>query len=627
MRTVLKIERGNVIPRGVSRYKDGINIAVKIPQTKKSGIYLWIEDNAKAEKYEIPFCTEYRIGDISCMYIPGVEADNCRYQIYAEDKIIKDTYARKMTGQEKWGKRQKGKEIFYRIYRPEFEWEQDTILKTPFEQSYFYCLHVRGFTKHISSGVQNRGTFLGITEKIPYLKELGITALELMPSYEFNELVIPEEKTSTMAEAVRQLAVKPLEGKEAVKLNYWGFTKNSHYFMPKAAYAANAAEAELEFKHMVKELHNNGIEVIMQFYFENQSPVFLLEVLKFWRMEYHIDGFHLKGEPIPAELLAEEELLADTKLFYYSFPYDDIYKEEEALEYRHLASYRDDFMVDMRKFLKGDENMLQAVLGHLRHNSSNHGVIQYMTNYEGYTLADLVTYERKHNLENGEENRDGSDFNYSWNCGAEGTSRKKAILKLRKQQMRNALSLVLLSQASPMILSGDEFGATKRGNNNPYCLDNEINWLDWRLLEKNKEWFLYVKSFLAFRKEHAVLQGGRVLKLIDMLSCGYPDVSYHGTQAWRPELEVFNRHVGILYSGKYAKKNKEEEDNSFFIAYNMHWQKQSLALPRLPKGEKWYLLATTEEEKPIPRAEDVTEKIEKTEIEIGPRSIDIYVAK
>lgn len=625
MRTELKIERGNVIPRGVSRYKDGINIALKIPHTKKSGIYLWIEENNRKKKYDIPFGEEYRIGDISCIYIADVAAEKCCYQIYAEEEITDDIYARKIKGREKWGRLQKKQDIFYRIYDTEFPWDQDDILRIPYENSCFYCLHVRGFTKHISSGVQNRGTFLGIIEKIPYLKELGVTALELMPAYEFPELIIPEDKISTMAEAVRQYAVKPTEDKDSLKLNYWGFTKDSHYFMPKSSFAANSAEADREFKIMVKELHKNGIEVVMQFYFENRSPVFILEVLKFWRMEYHVDGFHLKGAPIPEKILAEEELLADTKLLYYSFPYEDLYKDEIPA-YRHLASCRDDFMIDMRKYLKGDENMLQAVLGHLRHNSDTHGVIQYITNYEGYTMADLVAYERKHNLENGEENRDGSDFNYSWNCGAEGTSRKKAVLKLRRQQMRNALCLVLLSQASPMLLSGDEFAATRKGNNNPYCLDNEINWLDWRLLEKNKDWFLYVKSLLAFRKEHWVLQGGRVLKLIDMLSCGYPDVSYHGTQAWRPELEVFSRHVGILYSGKYAKKDRKE-DNSFFIAYNMHWQKQSLALPRLPKGENWYLLASTKEEQPIPKAEEAIEKTGKTEIEIAPRSIDIYVAK
>lgn len=379
---------------------------------------------------------------------------------------------------------------------------------------------------------------------------------------------------------------------------------------------------------MVKELHKNGIEVIMQFYFEKENPGFILEVLKYWRIEYHVDGFHLKGDPIPLALLATEALLKDTKLFYYSFPYEELYTDVMQPSYRHLASYRDDFMYDMRRYLKGDENMLPAVLGHLRHNSDNHGVVQYVTNYYGFTLADLVSYERKHNQANGEENRDGNEYNYSWNCGVEGASRKKSVTALRRQQMRNAFNLLFLSQASPLFLAGDEFGNSQKGNNNPYCLDNEISWLNWNGLEKNKDWFEYVKSLIAFRKAHPVLQGIRPLHLMDTLACGYPDVSYHGSQAWRPELENYNRHVGIMYCGAYGKKNRKEEDNSIFIAYNMHWQKRKLALPKLTKGKNWYVLSTTEKAAPLPKAEDKLEKVESgQEIELKPRTIVIYLAK
>lgn len=631
MRTELKIEQGKVFPKGISRYKNGINIALKIPQTKDCGICLWIkEKDGQEKKYKVAFREEYRVGDISCMYLPELEAVQCRYQVYGDGEIIKDSYAVKMSGREKWGKAVKQKELFYEIQDEVFAWEQDRVLKTPYEESYLYCMHVRGFTKHSSSGVTGRGTFLGITEKIPYIKELGITAVELMPAYEFYEIFLPEDGKLTMEEAKRQYAKIPEteDGKKTVKLNYWGFTKNCQYFMPKASYAAKPKEAGIEFKRMVKELHKNGIEVIMQFYFEKESPGFILEVLKFWRMEYHIDGFHLKGNDIPLMLLATEELLKDTKLFYYSFPYEEIYNEEELPRYKNLASYRDDFMCDMRRYLKGDENMLPAVLGHLRHNSDTHGVIQYMTNYFSFTLADLVSYDRKHNLENGEENRDGNDFNYSWNCGIEGVSRKKQITALRNRQMRNAINLLLLSQATPVFLAGDEFGNTQKGNNNPYCLDNEVSWLNWKYLEKNKSWFTYVKSLIAFRKSHPVLHGVRTLRLMDTLSCGYPDVSYHGSQAWRPELENYNRHIGVLYCGNYGKKNRKEEDDTFFIAYNMHWQKRKLALPRLPKNKEWYVVATTEEETPVPNVEEATRKAAAgAEIELKPRTIVIYAAK
>ncbi len=631
MRKNLRIEHGMIAPRGISRYKDGINIAVKIPQGRECGICLWTKtEEGHENKYKIPFEDKFRVGNISCMYLPEIDAEGCRYQIYADGAAIKDAYACKMTGSEKWGRTVKQKDIYYQVYNPDFAWEEDRILKIPYEDSYFYCLHTRGFTKHKSSGVSERGTFLGMIEKIPYLKQLGITGIEMMPAYEFSETELFPTGRITMEEAAgpRQYTRDISREKDERKINYWGYTKNCQYFMPKASYAAVPAKVETEFKTLVKKLHENGIELIMQFYFEKETPGFILEVLKFWRMEYHIDGFHLKGENIPLHLLATEELLKDTKLFYYSFPYEEIYKEEETVSYRNLASYRDDCMYDLRRYLKGDENMLPAVLGHFRHNSDNHGVIQYITNYFGFTLADLVSYDRKHNFENGEDNRDGNDYNYSWNCGSEGATRKKSIVELRNKQLRNAFNLLFLSQATPVFFAGDEFGNSQKGNNNPYCQDNEITWLNWSLLEKNKEWFSYVQSLIAFRKAHPVLHGARTLKLMDTLSCGYPDVSYHGSQAWRPELENYNRHVGILYAGNYGKKNKKDNDDTFFVAYNMHWQKRNLALPKLPKGKAWYILSTTESSAEIPKVEDTLTKAgQGVEIELKPRTIVIYVAK
>lgn len=629
MKLELNIEQGSILPRGLNSYKNGINIAVKIPQARECGLNLWIKtEDGHERRCKLSFSDKHRIGDISCMYIAGIEAKDCHYQIYADGKVIKDEYAVRMTGCEKWGRAVKQKDLYYGALTEEFDWEQDQVLRTPFEDSYFYCMHVRGFTKHISSKVLHRGTFMGIVEKLSYLTELGITALELMPAYEFRENSQAEEVPLSIEEVAKQYARDLNKEKKGEKLNYWGYTKECQYFMPKASYASAPEKAASEFKYMVKELHKNGIEVIMQFYFEKENPGFILEVLKFWRVEYHVDGFHLKGDNLPLTLLATEALLKDTKLFYYSFPYGELYKEEEIPSYRNLASYRDDFMYDMRRYLKGDENMLPAVLGHLRHNSDTHGVIQYITNYYGFTLMDMVSYERKHNQGNGEENRDGNEFNYTWNCGVEGASRKKAVIKLRRQQMQNAFNLLFLSQASPLFFAGDEFCNSQKGNNNPYCLDNEISWLNWEGLEKNRDWFEYVKSLILFRKAHPVLHGVRTLHLMDTLACGYPDVSYHGSQAWRPELENYNRHVGILYSGAYGKKNRKEDDNSFFIAYNMHWQKRSLALPKLTKGKNWYMLATTEKTEPIPKAEDKLEKVENgQEIELKPRTIVIYIAK
>ena len=281
MKTELNIEQGRITPRGISRYKDGINIAVKIPQGKDCGILLWIKkENSGEKRYKIPFQEQYRIGNISCMYVPGIEADNCKYQIYADEEIVKDVYGGKLSGTWKWGKSVTQKDIFYHVPEDNFAWEKDRILKTPFEDSCLYCLHVRGFTRHRSSNVEKRGTFQGIIEKIPYLEELGITAIEMMPAYEFKETVEMQENPLTMEEMAKQYARDLEKERENPKLNYWGYTKDCQYFAPKASYAANPSEAENEFKTMVKALHENGIELIMQFYFEKETPGFILEVLK-----------------------------------------------------------------------------------------------------------------------------------------------------------------------------------------------------------------------------------------------------------------------------------------------------------------------------------------------------------
>ncbi len=630
MQTSRTIKQGNIWPRGISAYRDGINVALQIPRGDSCGIYLWTKsEDGKEEKETIPFCDSFRVGDMSCMYIPDVDPASCRYQIFADKKLCKDVYATKVFGTEKWGREYRQKEISYGVCMEQFDWEDDRPLKTPYEDSILYCMHVRGFTKHSSSGVKHRGTFAGMIEKIPYLKQLGITAVELMPAYDFAENDVPEEVRDngklSMEEVAKQYALgTTATAKKDTRLNYWGYAKNGHFFVPKASYASEPKCAETEFKTLVKELHKNGIELIMHFYFEKQNPGFILEVLKYWRTQYHVDGFHLKGQDIPLMLLATEEILKDCKLLYYHFPYENIYGEEERPSYRNLASYRDDFMYDMRRYLKGDENMLPTVLGHLRHNSEQHGVVQYMTNYFGFTLFDMVSYERKHNLDNGEENRDGNDLNFSWNCGAEGVSRKKNVLTLRKKQLRNAMNLLFLSQGTPAFFAGDEFGNTQKGNNNPYCQDNDISWLNWNLLKKNEEWFCYVKSIIAFRKNHAVLRGERPLKLMDTLGCGFPDVSYHGSQAWRADLQPYNRHVGILYAGNYRK-----DDDTLFVGYNMYWEKVKLALPKLLKGKKWYLLSDTAKEQPVMDTDSIekTEAVEGMEIELSPRTIAIYVAK
>ena len=380
---------------------------------------------------------------------------------------------------------------------------------------------------------------------------------------------------------------------------------------------------------MVKELHRNGIEVIMQFYFPHSVKMgMMLDALGYWVLEYHIDGFHLKGDRIPLQGIATEPLLTDTKLFYYDFPYGQIYGENEIPGYRNLGNYNDDYMYTVRSFLKGDEGMVGKFLDLQRKNPSVCGTVNYLTNYYGFTLADMVSYEKKHNEENGEQNMDGSDYNLTWNCGAEGASRKKYVVNLRKKQMKNGLSMLFLAQGTPLIYSGDEFGNTRYGNNNPYCQDNETGWVKWNKNALGKEILSYVKKLIALRKRHPILHNVNELKILDYIGCGYPDLSYHGEEAWRVDFDRSSRFAGVMYCGCYAKKDNREEDDFFYIAYNMHWLTHTFALPKLPRGMKWCLLADTGTSEGIMEEPEYAGAEEpKQQAKVEPRTVQIYISK
>ena len=338
-----------------------------------------------------------------------------------------------------------------------------------------------------------------------------------------------------------------------------------------------------------------------------------------------MDGFHLLGGNLPAELLAEDELLADTKLWYYKFDTDRLYGRSEQPIYPHAAEYNDGWHYDMRRFLKGDGGMLGNVLYHMRHIPEKAGCIHYLTNYYGFTLADLFSYDYKHNEANGENNRDGNDYNCSWNCGDEGQTRRQSVRRLRIKQMKNAICLLLLSQSTPLIFMGDEFGNSQKGNNNPYCQDNTVTWLDWGGLKKNREIFEFWKMLVNFRQNHPIIRPDRELRLRDYIACGYPDLSYHGQNAWCPETEGHFRHIGLLLCGVYGKDAEVQNDAFLYIAMNMHWEGHSMALPRLPKGKEWQLAFSTEPEK---RDGKIGEGCQNTEFVrwVPPRSIVVLVS-
>ena len=563
---------------GAVPVKDGIVFSMERKNNEEASLLLY-KKGSKEVIQEIPFPATNTIGDIVCVKAEKIASARYEYKFCIDGKVTLDPYAKVLIGTGKFGEEHpEGHEVRCAMIAGNYDWEDDRKPQIAYEDAVMYSFHVRGFTKQRYSGVRHKGTFLGITEKAEYFKELGINQIKLMPAYEFAEM----ESVKTHARYRKEELPK--------RLNYWGYTKAFH-FAPKRAYAATKDPVR-EFKDMVKTMHRLGIEVLMEFYFpEGCSPRYITECLQYWVQEYHVDGFHVRGVQGICNLMATDPLFADTKLLNIYFPVEEIYGKKNLPKKRMVAECNDGFMIDVRRFLKGDEESLKAFAERMRRNPKGSGLINYIASHDGFTLCDLVSYEERHNEDNGEQNRDGRVQNYSWNCGEEGKSRKKKILELRNRQMKNAWCMLLLSAGTPMILAGDEFCNSQLGNNNPYCLDNEISWLDWKGYKSgNSEMFRFVKDLIAFRKKHKILHMGQELSMTDSLSCGFPGISYHSSSAWYGELDGQNRKIGVMYCGKYA-----DEDELIYIAYNMHWMEHTFALPALPGGYRWNVALDTSE--------------------------------
>lgn len=538
----MKVVQGAPLPLGVSRQKEALNFAVEVKEGKQCALLLYkCGENVPMEK--IPMKEEAGTGTVRCVMLSDLPAQVCEYNYEIDGKIVTDPYAKGIAGRERWNDQVDFTPHQVRGKIPqkeEYPWEDDCPLRIPEEDVIAHSLHVRGFTRHSSSKVKKKGTFRGVMEKLPYLKELGINQIQCMPVYEFEE--------------------------RGRKVNYWGYGEG-FFFAPKASYAADH-DAQKELKELVKTCHREGIEVVLDFPFTAQTRFQIVEdCLRYYVMEYHIDGFLLNPYQVPVEFLRRDPVLSGTKL---------LIKDES-------------FQNTMRRFLKGDEGMIASVAEQFRRKTSVSGSCNYITNHTGFTLEDLVSYDAKHNEANGEQNQDGPDYNYSWNCGVEGKTRKKQIVKLRQGQKRNAMFLLMTAQGTPCLLAGDEFGNSQGGNNNVYCQDNETGWVDWSRLEREKSFFHYVKELIAFRKKHGILHQKEALTGTDRSGSGIPDISYHGEAAWQIQQEASSRQLGILYSGSPKK------ESNCFLVYNMHWIAHSFALPALPKDQAWYQVMSTEE--------------------------------
>lgn len=525
---------------GVTVIKDQVNFSVAVPEGKECILLLYrAGKKTPCMSYEMEAC----VGNIRALAFAGMEYSEYEYNYEIGGEVCTDPYTKALAGREEWlGEGEAAKhEVRSRICGQEYDWEGDKPLEIPYHQVIAYTLHVRGFTKDVSSRVKHRGTFQGVTEKIPYMQELGINQIQCMPAYEFEE--------------------------RGRRTNYWGYGE-ACYFAPKSAYSCDG-DGVKGLKDMVKACHKAGIEVVLEMPFaEGVSRLLAEECLRYYVMEYHIDGFILNPYIVRMEDMQSDPVLGKTKIM----------KHQEG--FQNVA----------RRFLKGDEGMVNDVIYWLRHCSREEGIFNCITTHTGFTLRDLVSYDGKHNEANGENNQDGPEYNYSWNCGAEGESRRKAVTELRARQVRNAFFMVLLSQGTPCILAGDEFGNSQNGNNNVYCQDNPVGWVNWKTSRAGRELTKFVKELIALRKSYPVLAPAEEFLGIDRAGCGVPDVSYHGESAWRASTEVSSRQIGVYYSAASVA-----DGDDCFVAYNMHWLGHELALPALSGKRQWHLKGATDE--------------------------------
>ncbi len=681
---------GKPLPFGATIVPGGVNFSIYSSAATSCTLVLF-DKGEPTPKVEIPFPDAYRIGSVYSMVVFGLDCENIEYGFrmsgphdpaaghrFDESKILLDPYAKAIGGRDRWGDTPDWDDVCQyrgRLAFDDFDWEADRPLETPIEDLVVYEMHVRGFTKHASSGVRHPGTYAAIREKIPYLKHLGINCVEFLPVFEFDEF----EGNRTTADG-------------RLLLNYWGYSTVG-FFAPKAAYAATGHLGMQvdEFKALVKELHANGIEVILDVVFNHtaegneQGPTFsfrgidnktyymltpegyywnfsgtgntlncnhpivrnmVLDCLRHWASEYHIDGFRFdlaailgrdpSGIPLSnpplVEALAYDPILAKCKLIAEAWDAGGLYQVGSFPAYGRWAEWNGRYRDDMRQFLKGDLGMVgaaaQAVEGspNLYAWRGASATVNFFCCHDGFTLADLVSYNDKHNDANGWGNTDGGNDDHSWNCGAEGPTDDPGVLALRQQQMKNAFALLLTSRGVPMFLMGDEVARSQQGNNNTYCQDGEINWFDWTQVDQNADLRGFVENCLAFRHAHPVLRSAQHFRHTDYLGSGYPDISWHGTQAWQADWSGTSRVLAFMLCGRHAKEGTASDEN-IYVAANMYWESLTFELPRPPEGTRWHQFANTGAvpSSYSPGTEPALEN--DREIQIGAHSVVVLVAR
>lgn len=605
----MRIDMNNVavrstqpLPLGVTRTSEGVRFSFAGYGAKKCTVCIYERDNEDSSIF-IDLDDKYKNGTVFSCELVVIRNDSkrnklvpaeilfkylsnkCEYELKLDGNKWLDPYAFKLYGRNGFGKRTSRIRCGFDLV--EYSWKSDRKINRAISENIIYELHLRGFTKHKSSGVHHRGTYAGLMEKIPYIMDLGMNAVLLLPTYEFNEIMI-----SDIPLGMPDGFVDDEYSDNPVKINYWGYTTDCFYFTPKSSYASKPENCTTEFRDMVKQLHENNIEIFMDMHFPVKcDQALILDCLRHWILEYHVDGFRINLNAVSEQLIRNDSIVGGVKLIASGWEHDsnrisqtpyplNLYKKSGSVN--QLAVCNDSFMTTLRKYLKGEENQLSDFAGLFQRRTAGFSFINYVTEVNGFTLRDCVSYEQKHNRDNGENNADGTDYNYSWNCGAEGATKRRAVIALRNTQIKNALTLLFLSRGIPLLLAGDEFGNTQKGNNNAYCQDNDISWLNWKPAGANHDNISFVKSLVSIRQE-----------LIN-----YSDISFHGLQAWSPDYHPYSRTIGIMLHNNNAFENGEMGNNieksGLYIAINMHSFEHIFELPRIMDGKRWMLLYSTD---------------------------------
>lgn len=564
----LKIKPGNIFIKGVHPTDNGMNFTFELGETGAEKCTLHLYKKIKDEPdFSVDMPESNVAKGLRSILISGLSEDFIAYRICNGSEELSDSRATGLIHPKGYARHGIHDKIYYRLPGAStFDWEQDENPKLEGSDVIAYKLHVRGFTATFKT--EDAGSFRALMNQIPYLKSLGVNQIELMPAYDFDEVeYLPVYEGSKASSAL------PLRPKRL--LNYWGY-KKAHYFAVKSAYSVSESPMN-EFKALVKELHKNGMELIMEFYFPSEYPVSdILDALRFYFYEYHIDGVHILSGGELNEALKREAFFVGKKL----------YLEYSHRELPELYHYNDGFLADTRRFVKGDDAVLRSVLSYFMLEGANR--VNYFANHNGFSLADCFAYDRKHNEKNGFDNTDGTDFNYTWNCGKEGASRSKKISALRTKQIKNALFLTLTARGIPLIHAGDEMGKTKKGNNNSFCQDNLLSYVEWEDLKKNGEIFDFFKACTEFRRKHPILSCKKE-KLENVSNTGWPLVSFHSDKAWDFKFRSYDKAVGILFNGEYYRDLEHRSDDLIYLGFNMHYEKVNLALPILPKDRAWVM--------------------------------------